>query len=165
MAEQCGRCSTEMNVIRGDYRLTESCLANVVLQNIEIAVCPQCGNREPIIPYLDEVMRSLVQTVLLQSSRLTGQQVRFLRTYLGHSAEDFARYLHVDKSTISRWENGSQAIGEQSDLLIRMVVMAQGEDLRFIQTALEHFKDTVPFEEARDIQIQIAPETMKGQSA
>jgi len=36
-------------------------------------------------------------------------------------AKEFAVYLRVDASTLSRWENGDQEPGSQSDSLVRYV--------------------------------------------
>ena len=61
---------------------------------------------------------------------LTGEDVRFLRKYLELSAAEFANILSVDKSTLSRWENGDRALGPQSDRLIRTVVLGLGEGMK-----------------------------------
>ena len=56
--------------------------------------------------------------------------MRYLRKYLGMSGEQFARILHTDKSTLSKWETGAVNIGSKSDLLIRAVALNLGRGLR-----------------------------------
>jgi transcriptional regulator with XRE-family HTH domain len=73
-----------------------------------------------------------ILAVALVTSRLplTGAAVRYLRKYLGMSGEQFARILHTDKSTLSKWETGAVNIGSKSDLLIRAVALNLGRGLR-----------------------------------
>ena len=57
---------------------------------------------------------------------LSGQEVRFLRKYLGMNGATFASHLGVDRAVVSRWENGHDRIGPQSDRLIRTVATSLG---------------------------------------
>jgi transcriptional regulator with XRE-family HTH domain len=61
--------------------------------------------------------------------RLTGAQLRFLRKAIGHSGEQLAKYLHTDKTKISKWERGEDPIGPSTDRLVRLLVAALDEDL------------------------------------
>ena len=61
------------------------------------------------------------QAVALQNVPLSGQETRFLRQHLGLKAKEWAAFLHVDTATLSRWENGGQAIGPQADSLMRLM--------------------------------------------
>jgi transcriptional regulator with XRE-family HTH domain len=45
------------------------------------------------------------------------------------TAEEFGRLLNVDKTTVSKWENGHDPVGDQSDRLIRVTVVALGPGL------------------------------------
>jgi len=127
---QCSACGTAAEVIRGNYRFVESGLKHVILQGIELVHCDKCGNEDPIIPHVNALMRALAQAVVCKPYRLHGQEVRFLRTYLGMTGEQFARLLHVDKTTLSKWENEHDLVGEQSDRLIRMYALVLGEGLQ-----------------------------------
>ena len=46
------------------------------------------------------------------------------------TAVEFAALLRIDKTTLSKWENDEDPIGEQSDRLIRLVVLELGEGLK-----------------------------------
>jgi transcriptional regulator with XRE-family HTH domain len=61
--------------------------------------------------------------VVRQISRLTKDEIRFLRKYLGYSGVDFAKVIGVAAETISRWENGKEKIGPSTEKLIRMLVV------------------------------------------
>ena len=130
MVHQCSDCGKDARVERGTYRFRESGLDNVVLKGIEIVKCPACGNEEPLIPNLDGLLRTVAVAIVTSRLPLTGAEVRYLRKYLGMSGEQFARILHTDKSTLSKWETGAVNIGSKSDLLIRAVALNLGRGLR-----------------------------------
>ena len=130
IVSQCSDCGKEARVERGTYRFRESGLDNVVLKGIEIVKCPACGNEEPIIPNLDGLLRVLSVAIVTNRFPLAGAEVRYLRKYLEMSGEQFARILHTDKSTLSKWETGAVNIGSKSDLLIRAVALNLGRGLR-----------------------------------
>jgi len=105
-------------------------LKNVILQGVEVVQCPQCGDEQIIIPRLDELMRTLAFAVISQPYRLQGEDVRFLRKYLKMTQAEFASYLEIDKTNLSKWENNDDRIGEQSDRLIRSISLALGDGLK-----------------------------------
>jgi putative zinc finger/helix-turn-helix YgiT family protein len=126
----CAECGGAAAVKRGTYRFRESGLDNVVLKGIEIVRCPACGEESPIIPNLDGLLRTLAMAIVTSKQPLAGAEVRYLRKYLAMSGDQFARILHTDKSTLSKWENGAANIGSKSDLLIRAVALHLGRGLR-----------------------------------
>jgi len=126
----CSDCGGEARVVRAAYRFRESGLDNVVLKGIEIIKCPACGNEDAIIPNLDGLLRIIAVAIVTNRLPLRGAEVRYLRKYLEMSGEQFARILHTDKSTLSKWETGAVNIGSKSDLLIRAVALNLGRGLR-----------------------------------
>lgn len=130
MVSHCSDCGSEARVERGTYRFRESGLDNVVLKGIETIKCSACGNEDPILPNLDGLLRVLAVALVTHKLPLTGAEVRYLRKYLGMSGEQFARILHTDKSTLSKWETGAVKLGSKSDLLIRAVTLNLGRGLR-----------------------------------
>lgn len=134
---ECNACGAVANVVRGSYAFTECGLKNVVLQGVEIIQCPQCGDEQVVIPHLDELMRTLAVAVISQPFRLQGEDVRFLRKYLKMTQVEFASYLEIDKTNLSKWENNDDKIGEQSDRLIRSIALALGDGLK------EHMEEVV----------------------
>jgi len=127
---QCSDCGSEAPVVRGTYRFRESGLDNVVLKGIEIVKCSACGNEEPILPNLDGLLRIIAVAIVTSMLPLTGAEVRYLRKYLEMSGDQFARILHTDKFTLSKWETGAVNLGSKSDLLIRSVALNLGRGLR-----------------------------------
>ncbi len=127
---ECSNCGAPARVVHGTYDLKDVGLKNVVLQGIEIVKCPRCKNENPIVPNMNGLMRALALAVIEKPYRLTGEEVRFLRKYLRLTGEEFSRLIHVDKSTLSKWENNEDRVGDQSDRLIRLVAVGLGEGLK-----------------------------------
>lgn len=97
-------------------------LPGTVLIGVPVSRCASCGEYEVAIPAIDELNRTLARAVLRKPSRLNGDEIRFLRSYLGHSGADIARIIGSDPATVSRWESGKQPIGHHADLLLRAMV-------------------------------------------
>lgn len=127
---ECNACGAAAHVARGSYAFTECGLKNVTLQGVEIIQCPHCGEEQVVIPHLDELMRTLAFAVISQPYRLQGEDVRFLRKYLKMTQAEFASYLDIDKTNLSKWENNQDKIGEQSDRLMRSITIALGDGLK-----------------------------------
>ncbi len=119
---KCDTC--QGNIVtktRETYHYTESGLDNVYLKHIEVRVCESCGEENLRISNILKLHETIARGVALQPCQIRGQDVRFLRKQLGYSAKQWATFLRIDVSTLSRWENGQQEIGPQSDALIRLL--------------------------------------------
>jgi putative zinc finger/helix-turn-helix YgiT family protein len=126
--EQCGNCGKDARVIVGNHRFEEIGLP-VLLKHVELVKCDECGTVEPVIPNLDGLMHAIAFAVISHPCSLEGDEIRFLRKYLGLNTEQFSQLLSINKDTLSRWENG-QGVGEQSDRLIRLLVINKSQELR-----------------------------------
>src|SRR5215469_3545904 len=127
---KCSKCGQEARVVKSNYQFEESGLSNVVLCGIELVRCEHCGNEEPIIRGMEEVVRTIALAVVSKPYRLAGEEIRYLRKYVEMTSDQFSRLLHVDRSTLSKWENNEDPVGAQSDLAIRMLVMSLDDALR-----------------------------------
>jgi DNA-binding transcriptional regulator YiaG len=146
-------------VARGTYQFKESGLRYVYLKGIELVRCPSCGTIDPIIPHMNELMRVLVLAVIARPFRLGGAEIRFLRKFLGKTGEEFASILSVDKTTLSKWENNDDPVGEQSDRLIRTVTLGLDDSLKErLQEIINSFPQIS--EQSHDDQIKIDPAKM-----
>jgi YgiT-type zinc finger domain-containing protein len=135
---ECSNCGAEARVVRGDYEFKESGLRDVVLLDIELVKCGKCGNVDPILFQVDDVMNLIAVAILQKPYRLLGEELRFLRKHVDLPQEEFAKLLHVDKTTLSKWENNEDPIGIQSDLWARTVVMSR--DKRLEKRAADHIR-------------------------
>jgi DNA-binding transcriptional regulator YiaG len=159
---RCGDCGSEVRVERGSYRFRESGLDNVVLKGIETVRCPNCGYEDPIIPNLDGLFRALALAIVKSRLPLSGSEVRFLRKYLEMNGDQFARVLHTDKTTVSKWETGAAGIGSKSDLLIRAIVLSLGRGLREeAEQVVRGFEQIDEESTAPPLRIEVDSETLE----
>ncbi len=110
---------------RENYRYTECGLDTVTLANVEVRRCSECGEYEVDIPRMEELHRVIAQEVASKSARLTAQEVRFLRKYLGFSGVDFAATLDVTPETVSRWETGKKQMSPVAERALRLMVFVR----------------------------------------
>ena len=132
--EECSKCGRDARVVREDY-VWEDVDFPVTLRNVELIRCDRCGNADVVIPKMGQLMRTLALAVVSKPYRLRGEEVRFLRKYLNMTGEEFSKLLTIDKTTLSKWENNADPVGEQSDRLIRTIVLGLDKGLR---AELEH---------------------------
>lgn len=150
---QCSNCGSEARIVRGDYEFKESGLRDLILRDIELVKCGKCGNVDPILFQVDELMHIAAVAILQKPYRLRGEELRFLRKHIDLNQEEFAKLLHVDKTTLSKWENNEDPIGVQSDLLARAVVISR--DKRLEKRAADHIR---AFEKITDKQKRVRVE-------
>ena len=125
----CLECGGPLHLVRKDYRFTESGLDNVILKDLEVLVCDQCKSEIPRLPRLNDLMRTLAAALIAKPYPLEGQDVRFLRKFLGLTNEAFAAILNVDKSHLSRVKNGATPVSAIADRLIRLIALGLGDAL------------------------------------
>jgi len=121
---KCMECGAESVSARETYNYKASGLP-VVLQNVEVRRCKECGEYEVVIPKLDELHNLIARAVVAKRARLTGAETRFLRTHLGWSGVDFARHMGVTAETVSRWENGHEVMSPPADRLLRLMILTR----------------------------------------
>lgn len=119
----CLECGAEMETHRENYRYTISGLTNIVLKNIEVSQCHECGETEVAIPHIETLHRAIALTLIRKRTRLGSEEIRYLRKSLGWSGTDFAKRMGVTSETVSRWENGHIPMGSLADRLLRTLVM------------------------------------------
>ncbi len=129
VTHECSNCGTLVKPVICTHHYKESGLPNVYLQGVEVADCAACGNTDITIPHPRKVHRAITLAIAKSPARLTGRELRFLRTHLGYSGDQLAAYLHTDKTKISKWEKGEDRIGPSNDRLIRLLVAALDQDL------------------------------------
>jgi len=118
---KCPRCGGEVAVQRENYDYS-SCGLPVTLVDVQVRTCPSCGEKGAAIPRIEELHRAIAIAVSQKTARLSGDEVRFLRKFLGWSGADFARHIGVQPEVVSRWEKGRELIGAANDRLLRLLV-------------------------------------------
>ena len=103
---KCTNCGGSMTSIRTTHRYTESGLSDVTLGNVEVRNCRKCGEREIVIPKIEQLHQLIAQHIA-ETAPLNAERVRFLRKWLGFSTGEFARVTGVRPETVSRWESAA----------------------------------------------------------
>lgn len=75
---------------------------DVLLKNVTMKTID--GEEFPAIN-LNEVKKTTAKALLASKQRLTGYQIKFLRTYLKMSYDEVTAEIHVAASTLRSWEN------------------------------------------------------------
>jgi DNA-binding transcriptional regulator YiaG len=139
---ECTNCGAHARTVRGSYDFAECGLKNVRLLGIEMIVCDDCGNADPVIPRVSALMRLLAAALIAKPYRLAGAEIRFLRKYLRLTGDELCRLMHVNRASLSKWENGEDRIGPQSDRLIRAIALSLGEGLNvMLEQAIRKFPE------------------------
>ena len=89
--------------------------------------------------FAENLMRALALAVIRKPYRLRGEEVRFLRKFLRMTGEELPRLLHVDKTTLSKWEHSEDPVGDQSDRLLRLIALGWGPGIK------AKFEETVKY--------------------
>ena len=130
---KCPNCRKEMTVQAGAYPYQESGL-DVTLLGVDIGRCEHCGETCVTIPDMEGLHYCLALMLVKRKGRLTGSEVRFLRTFVGWSGKTFAEAISVDPSTVSRWESGKQQIGLQASALLRALVLMGKKERNYFES-------------------------------
>ncbi|MEP7245385.1 MAG: type II TA system antitoxin MqsA family protein [Gammaproteobacteria bacterium] len=121
----CLECGTRMRIKRETYKYDASGLPGVTLVGIKVGRCPECKEVEVQIPNIEGLHRALALAIARKPERLTPDEIRFLRKYLGLSGTDFAQHLGVAAETVSRWEQGKTPMGTTADRLVRILALTR----------------------------------------
>jgi putative zinc finger/helix-turn-helix YgiT family protein len=122
---KCENCGAQMKSGKENYHYTECGLDTITLMNVVVRRCPECGEYEVDIPRMEELHRLIAQEVASKDARLTPQEIRFLRKYLGFSGVDFAATLDVTPETVSRWETGKKQMSPVAERALRLMVFVR----------------------------------------
>ena len=120
---KCMNCGATLRSTRENYRDREMGLSNVVLNNIEIRRCPDCGEEEVVIPAVRRLHKAVALFLIEKPTRLNAEEIRFLRTYLNWASAEFAANFGVEVATVSRWEHGKLNMSPQADRLLRLAIV------------------------------------------
>jgi putative zinc finger/helix-turn-helix YgiT family protein len=113
-----------MESSRENHRWDASGLLNLVLVDVEVRRCPNCGEQSVVIPRIEALHRALAMMLIRRPGRLGPREIRFLRKWLGWSGQEFAKHFGVAPTTVSRWESVETPtpMGGTAERLLRLAV-------------------------------------------
>lgn len=144
----CVDCGGKMTSTRETVKYDASGLSGVTLRNVEVRRCEGCGGYELVIPKIEQLHQLMAHTVIRKPAALVGEEIRFLRKYLGWSGADFAAHVGAAPETVSRWENGKLTMSPQADRLLRTMVAIGASEKDY---SLDALKSILPKRAARPL--------------
>jgi putative zinc finger/helix-turn-helix YgiT family protein len=142
MAKRCFNCkSTEL--VAGEHEDRLEIAGHEFTRALPTLRCAHCG-QETIDGSELETFELEVAAELARHGELQGDAFRFMRHTLEMKAADFAELLGVTAETVSRWENGKQAIERRAAALLSSMVLDKLEGRTSTLDRLEALKKPSP---------------------
>jgi len=125
----CGNCAQKtVEPVIGDYATQfkhDGKLYDIVLSQVEIPTCQNCGTVQTGIDLGDKVTKALREKVGL----LTPIEIKQQRTALNLNQEQLGECIGAAKESISRWETGALIQSISTDRLLRMFFKHPGDPI------------------------------------
>ncbi len=123
---QCDKCGSKLTSVRVTRAYSPN-LPSVIVDGIEQATCPQCGDAGVVYPRPLELSTLVVGALVAKRGRLAPGEITFLRGAVGLRGKDLAEELGVTAAQVSRWESGTMPISALADRLLRVIVASKRE--------------------------------------
>jgi len=104
-----------------EYHYTECGLDNIILCNREI-VQDDHGEQVIIIPNINGLHKFIALSIIDSENRMSGKELRFLRTHMGLTQDELAQIVQRTRLTINRWESDQVRIDGAIETLFRQLV-------------------------------------------
>lgn len=88
------------------------------------------------VDHADDLLAALARWLTLKPGRLTGKELRFLRTFLTLSQASLARMTGATEQSVSLWERTGK-VPMASDALVRMLVLEKLEGDSTVSQVIE----------------------------
>lgn len=112
------------------YHYTECGLDNVFIEDMNI-VEDHNGDETVTIPAIGALHMVICEGIVRLHAKMTGQELRFLRSEMGMTQAKLADIIKVSSLTVSRWEREEHPIDDAAEMLIRiMAVESLGLDVK-----------------------------------
>jgi DNA-binding transcriptional regulator YiaG len=104
------------------YHYTECGLDNVFIEDMNI-VEDHNGEETVTIPAIGALHKVICEGIVRLKSKMTGQELRFLRSEMGMTQAKLAQIVKVSPLTVSRWERDENSLDDAAEMLIRIMAM------------------------------------------
>lgn len=104
------------------YHYTECGLDNVFIEGMA-SVNDHAGNATVTVSAVGLLHRVIAEGIVNLPSKMSGKELRFLRSEMGMTQEKLAEVLKVTLLTISRWEREESPIKDTAEMLIRLMAV------------------------------------------
>lgn len=83
----------------------------------------QDGEAAPVVPDINGLEAAAAVARATIPAKLSGKEIRAMRKALGLRAAALAEFLDVTPETLSRWENGKEAVSNNAERILRLRVV------------------------------------------
>lgn len=104
------------------YHYTECGLDNVFIEGMTL-MKDHAGEETITIPAIGLLHQVIAEGIVTLPSKMSGRELRFLRTEMGLTQAQFAEILKVTLLTVSRWEREETAIHDAAEMLTRLLAV------------------------------------------
>ena len=104
------------------YQYTECGLDNVFIEGMNV-VEDHAGEETVTIPAVGLLHQVIAEGIVSLPSKMSGKELRFLRTEMGMTQEQLAEILKIKSLTVSRWEREESPIQDAAEMLIRIMAV------------------------------------------
>jgi|SRR5690606_27859472 len=108
----------------GVYHYTECGLDNVFIEGMN-QVQDHAGDETFDIPAIGQLHSVIAEGIVMLPSKMSGKELRFLRTEMGLTQEKLAEVLKLTPLTVGRWEREEVPIKDAAEMLIRLMAVEQ----------------------------------------
>jgi transcriptional regulator with XRE-family HTH domain len=105
-----------------NYHYTECGLENVFIEGMDV-VKDHAGEETVTIQAIGLLHQVIAEGIVMLSTKMSGRELRFLRTEMGMTQAQLAEVLKVTLLTISRWEREETPIHDAAEMLIRLMAV------------------------------------------
>jgi len=106
----------------GAYHYTECGLDNVLIEGMTM-IEDHAGEETISIPAIGLLHQVIAEGIVTLPSKMSGRELRFIRTEMGMTQAKLAEVLKVTLLTISRWEREESPIHDAAEMLIRLMAV------------------------------------------
>lgn len=104
-----------------EYFTEEYGIPLVLINSARVQTCNMCkAELSTVVQYPNRLIAAAAVGRIVESAKLTGPEIKFLRKALEKSASELAELLEVTPETISRWENDKYPISPSMEKLLRI---------------------------------------------
>jgi DNA-binding transcriptional regulator YiaG len=135
MKMNCPECGEKMRLIpasvKRPYHYSECGLSNVYLVGIDVRECVECGVEQPLIPKMKILHEVIASTLIDKPSSLIGEEIRYLRTWMGLPSAKLAHWIGFTPEYVSNVEHERKNLGAAADRLIRVLATCKVKRIDF----------------------------------
>ncbi len=105
-----------------EYHYTECGLNHVFIEGAG-EFDDHAGKESVTIPAIGQLHRVIAEGIVTRQARMTGRELRFLRTEMGLTQARLAAILKVAPLTVSRWERSESPVNDLAEMLVRLLAL------------------------------------------